>query len=443
VGEALMVAVSELVEAPLLSLSAGEVTAELREDFAVVQRLSGRILALVHHASVMGVPSAQAASSTGAWLAETLGMSIRQASGWAKLADRLPSVPAVADGLAAGTVNVEQAQVIAATVADLPAEVGPEGKTRAAAVLTGLAAEERVRPEVLARHKTTILEMVAPEIAEERLRKQLERADRSAYQRRGLTLSPDGDGGWRLRALLDTEAAAYVRAALDPISAPGALLDEPSLDSTGDRDSDDRDRGDGGSGAVQRDRRSAAARRADALTYLCKRALDDGDALPVSGGERPHLVVTMPWERLRDQVGAGLLDTGDLLTPATVRRLACDAKIIPAVLGGAGQVLDVGRARRLIDGPLRRALVARDRGCAWPGCDRPPRWADGHHIRHWSDGGPTSLDNAVLLCGMHHREIHKGQWAVRIAVDGLPEFIPPQHLDALQRPRRNIIHRRT
>ncbi|NUT37411.1 MAG: DUF222 domain-containing protein, partial [Hamadaea sp.] len=81
----------------------------------------------------------------------------------------------------------------------------------------------------------------------------------------------------------------------------------------------------------------------------------------------------MSWQELRDQVGAGLLDTGDLLTPATARRLACDALIIPAVLGGDGQVLDLGRARRLIDGPLRRALVLRDRGCAFPGCDRPAR----------------------------------------------------------------------
>lgn len=126
-AEALAAAVSELVEAPLLSLSADELTAELREDFACTQQLSARILALVHQASLIGVPSAQGASSTGVWLAETVGMSMRAATAWVKLADRLPSVPVLADALAAGTVNAEQAQVIAATVADLPAEVGGEG----------------------------------------------------------------------------------------------------------------------------------------------------------------------------------------------------------------------------------------------------------------------------------------------------------------------------
>lgn len=102
-GEALAVAVSEVVDAPLLSLSAQELTAELREDFAVAQQLSARILAVVHQAAVVGVPSAQAASSTGVWLAETLGMSIRQATIWAKLADRLPSVPVVEQAVVAGS----------------------------------------------------------------------------------------------------------------------------------------------------------------------------------------------------------------------------------------------------------------------------------------------------------------------------------------------------
>ncbi|HEX8627445.1 MAG TPA: HNH endonuclease, partial [Catenuloplanes sp.] len=137
------------------------------------------------------------------------------------------------------------------------------------------------------------------------------------------------------------------------------------------------------------------------------------------------------------------LDTGDLLTPTQVRRMACDAQILPAVLGGQGQVLDVGQTRRLFTGPLRRALVLRDRGCAFPGCDRPPRWCDGHHIDSWVDGGPTSLSNAVLLCRHHHRVIHHTRWTVRLGHDGLPEFIPPQFIDPHQRPRRNTYHHRT
>jgi Domain of unknown function (DUF222) len=137
-----------------------------------------------------------------------------------------------------------------------------------------------------------------------------------------------------------------------------------------------------------------------------------------------------------------MLDTGQELSAETVRRLACDAQILPAVLGGAGQVLDLGRQRRLFTGPIRRALVLRDRGCAFPACDRPPRWCTAHHLRHWSDGGGTSLDNGVLLCGRHHRVIHHDGWQVRIAADRHPEFTPPPWIDPRQQPRRNTYHRR-
>ncbi|NUT34395.1 MAG: HNH endonuclease, partial [Hamadaea sp.] len=97
--------------------------------------------------------------------------------------------------------------------------------------------------------------------------------------------------------------------------------------------------------------------------------------------------------------------------------------------------------RRLIDGPLSRALVLRDRGCAFPGCDRPARWCHGHHIDSWADGAPTSLANSVLLCGHHHREIHHGHWQVRIAADGHPEFTPPTYVDPARKPIRNTLHR--
>ncbi|MEU7919616.1 HNH endonuclease signature motif containing protein, partial [Micromonospora zamorensis] len=160
-------------------------------------------------------------------------------------------------------------------------------------------------------------------------------------------------------------------------------------------------------------------------------------------GDPAQVVITTSYNGLTRQLGDGVLDTGLHLTPETVRRLACDAAILPAVLAGTGQVLDVGRQRRLITGPLRRALVLRDRGCAFPGCDRPPRWCDAHHIHHWTDGGPTNLNNAVLLCGHHHRHLHHTDWTVRLGDDSHPEFVPPAWLDPDQLPRRNHYHRRT
>jgi hypothetical protein len=185
------------------------------------------------------------------------------------------------------------------------------------------------------------------------------------------------------------------------------------------------DTGGGDNDTDPTDLRSAGQRRVDALVEVCRLASACGQ-LPDNGGDRPQVVVTIDYDRLRDQVGAATFDDGAHLSAAAARRIACDAGIIPAVLGGASQTLDLGRQTRLVTGPLRRALVLRDKGCAFPGCDRPPRWTDAHHIRHWTrDNGPTELPNLVLLCGHHHRLIHHSDWQVRInPKDGLPEIHP-------------------
>ncbi|HEY5783995.1 MAG TPA: DUF222 domain-containing protein [Microlunatus sp.] len=184
------------------------------------------------------------------------------------------------------------------------------------------------------------------------------------------------------------------------------------------------------------DRRTTGQKRIDALSDLIALAYRSAQ-LPDHGGDTTQITVTVPYDVLTGELGPGMLDNGQSLTPETVRRMCCTARILPAVLGGHGQVLDVGRARRLISGGVRQALAVRDGGCAFPGCDRPPAWCEGHHITHWAAGGPTNLDNSVLLCAFHHRTIHHGDWTVRIAADRLPEFIPPTWIDPTQRPRRH------
>src|SRR5439155_204991 len=104
----------------------------------------------------------------------------------------------------------------------------------------------------------------------------------------------------------------------------------------------------------------------------------------------------------------------DHVAPAAADRRARDAAILPAVLGTAGQILDLGRATRLVTPALRRALVLRDRGCRFPGCDRPPEWTDGHHIHPWATGGPTTLPNLILLCRHHHTLVHEGGWTIHL-----------------------------
>jgi hypothetical protein len=262
----------------------------------------------------------------------------------------------------------------------------------------------------------------------------LERAEKRAYQDRGLWLTDiAGTSRVRVTGWLDQDGAATVRAALDPLCAPRTMRRagrrvvgaEIGADTGADNDPDPTDV------------RSAGQRRVDALVEVCRLACACGE-LPDNGGDRPQVVVTIDYDKLRQQVGAATFDDGAQLSPAVARRIACDAGIIPAVLGTASQTLDLGRQSRLATGPLRRALVLRDRGCAFPGCDRPPRWCQGHHIRHWSNGGPTDLTNLVLLCGYHHRLIHHSEWQVRInPKDGLPDFIPPTYIDLDQKPRRN------
>jgi hypothetical protein len=131
----------------------------------------------------------------------------------------------------------------------------------------------------------------------------------------------------------------------------------------------------------------------------------------------------------RDTAAANLVGAetmwGAVLGPETARRLACDASLTRVVIDPDSQPLDVGRRTRLIPAAIRTALVVRDRGCTYPGCDRGPQWTDAHHVRHWSDGGTTSLDNLVLLCRQHHRTVHEGHSAIPHAppraASGLPD----------------------
>ncbi len=193
-----------------------------------------------------------------------------------------------------------------------------------------------------------------------------------------------GEGGTLfLKGFFDPEAAATIRTALDPLARR--------------------------SGAG--DLRGRWQRYGDALRELSTHGLDTGQ-LPSAGGQRPHLNVTTTVETLQGLPGApaGMLEHAGPVAAATVQRLACDASIARVVMGPDSVVTDVGRAHRLPSAPTRRALLVRDGGCVWPGCDRPASWTSAHHLEHWGHGGATSLDNLVLLCLRHHTMLHEGVW---------------------------------
>ncbi|MEO9221302.1 MAG: DUF222 domain-containing protein, partial [Mycobacteriaceae bacterium] len=177
-------------------------------------------------------------------------------------------------------------------------------------------------------------------------------------------------------------------------------------------------------------------RLAQALAEVFTRYLAAGNS-PRDGGVRPQVVLTINLNELISGLGSAWADYTGIQSAATARMLACDAGIIPQVLSSDGVVLDQGRAIRLFDADIRRAITTRDRGCTFPGCDTPPAWCDAHHVIWWKNLGPTSQQNGTLLCRRHHLDIHRGQWAIRMAADGRPDYIPPPHIDPLQQPRRN------
>ena len=202
------------------------------------------------------------------------------------------------------------------------------------------------------------------------------------HKRRRLHVSETLGGMVRIDGEFDPEGGQIVLTALR------ALTDSQQLDSD--------------------DVRAPAQRRADALTDICADYLEYADT-PMMGAVRPHVSVIVSLEALRGGPGEPCeLDDGTVITPETTRRIACDSSVSRIVVGGASEILDVGRATRSIPAAIRKALIIRDRHCRYRGCERPHRWCDAHHVEHWVNGGPTSLDNLVLLCRRHHRAVHEG-----------------------------------
>ncbi|HEX9229754.1 MAG TPA: DUF222 domain-containing protein, partial [Arthrobacter sp.] len=183
---------------------------------------------------------------------------------------------------------------------------------------------------------------------------------------------------------------------------------------------------DGSAGpGIPLDLRSQPQKRLDGLVGACKVALAS-DTLPATGGLRPQVMVTIDYQdllaRLNSQDMSNTGNTGNTgtmlftgpVTASTVRKIACDADIIPVLLGGEGRILDIGRASRVFPPHIRKALTARDQGCAFPGCTIPAPWCEAHHITYWSRSGTTGTDNGVMLCSHHHHLIHKEQWTIHV-----------------------------
>lgn len=396
---------------------------DLVTDLLMVQsRLSG-----VLHTVLGQVDRADAAMTahglpTTSWLAAELRYTRGQASAMVHHAADLHRFTQLGDALRDGRANDRQAQAVTQVLKKLPADLGVEAEAKAQATMVGHC--EEFDSQYLGGLSRYLLDLVAPEVAEEAEAKRQERELRDAQQARHLNFADDGHGSTTIKGSLPSADAALIK---EQIEALAQQMHRTALEL--------RDPG------VPQP--SWPQRRADALVELARRIAIHRDA-PRHGGDRPHLTILIDYDDLLgDCHGAGLAD-GTQLTAGQLRQCACDAGILPVIMGGPSGVLDVGREQRLVTPDIRHALHVRDQGCVFPGCNRPAADCDAHHIVPWVQGGPTALSNLCLLCKHHHNLLEPDrkrapelQWEIHISTDGVPELIPPRFVDEHRRPRRH------
>jgi hypothetical protein len=369
--------------------------------------------AVVAELEARGVAGELGCASTAVLLSERLRIGRREAAGRVRLAAELgprramagqplpARFPQVAAAVDEGAICARHAALICRTIAELPeAAVEQAGAVEAMLVQHACA----LNPDQLAVLTRTVRACLDPDgvLASER--------DHERRRHATLTALPDGSG--RLQAQLTAAATAVWQTVLDTLSRP-----TPDVD------------------AGEPDRRSPGQRRHDALLDAGQRLLRAG-TLPDAGGTPATILLTLTVDQLQARTGVVTTAHGGLISIRQALQIAAETDIVPVVISAAGGVLGYGLSRRTASIGQRRALAARDGGCSFPGCDRPPDWCETHHVIAWADGGRTDIENLTLLCGFHHREHHKRGWSCHMT-DGVPHWRPPRWIDPTQTPRRN------
>ncbi|HEX7134764.1 MAG TPA: DUF222 domain-containing protein [Iamia sp.] len=332
---------------------------------------------------------AEGCASLAAWLRIRGRMTAADAARLARTARRLRCLPALRGAWLSGAVSGGHVAVVVANLSDRTA---PLFAAQQDDLVPLLAALDVASAAVAMRHwAATARELLDDDPAEPD-------PDRSAH------LSPTLSGG-RLDANLEAEAFHAAQAALR--LAMGQKTDD--------------------------DPRSLPQRRHDALAEVFTHYLDH-QTDRAGGHHRPHLNVTVGLDSLTTGTGQGTFDDGTPITAADARRLACDAGIHRVITRADGSVLDYGRTTRIISAALFSVLCLRDRGCRFPGCDRPAHTTDAHHIRHWIDHGETEPDNLVLLCRWHHRVVHREGWTISLESDATVVVVGPDGRRRTSRP---------
>ena len=314
-------------------------------------------------------------------------------------------LPTMGEALAKGEISREHVDVAVRTLRRIPGHL-LDGEQRRQKVDAWFAEAARdlapPQADTAAQHLLAVLD---PDGSD--------RFDPRAVERREVSVQRDSTGMLLIRGQLDPGNAAPLIAALDHLSKPWPRDDEDALPIA--------------------DTRTKGQRTADALALMARLALEGlGTGSEV---DRPRVVIHAP---LHGPV-ADCDQTGPVSRP-WLARLLCDAVLESVLVGRDDEVLNLGRARRTVTTHQRRALVARDGGCAIPGCHAPGAWCDAHHVTWWSKGGVTDVDNLALVCGRHHADVHSGVWTLEMR-DGIPWARPPTWVDAHQPWLRNTYRR--
>jgi hypothetical protein len=361
---------------------------------------------LVAEADTRGLADKHGATSTAAWLDQLIGCGRPEAGQVTRTARRLSGrYELVRVALAAGRISLAKAHVIRVALDRLPADLPADTLQQAQATMLGQA--KVLDPKGLARVGMRLWEVIDPDGADAHEQRLLERQEAKARRSAWITSRTD-DGVTRFWIRTPELVGETFLAILESYAAP-RRTDEAGPDT-----------------------RPYPQRLGEALEEWLSR--QDPSNLPDHGGLPATLLITTSADA---RGNAGATATGQRVSTRTVSWLACTALLVPVLLDDHGMPLKLGRSQRLFTPAQRLALAVRDKGCVFPGCDRPPSWCEAHHIGSWADGGPTDLANGCLLCAYHHRLIHTGDWQLEMGADGQPVVIPPDWIDPTRRPIRN------
>jgi Domain of unknown function (DUF222)/HNH endonuclease len=382
-----------------------DVRSALSEVARAEARLASVKLRLVAVAEALELSAQDGSTDTASWTAKAVGGTRPRSWAAVWLARQVrDTYRHTGAALADGRISEAHAAIIVAAATSVPDGVSDEELTRCEEVLVGKA--ERMKPASLRLAARRLLEPISRQLADEHQETQLREQEQRAERETWLWLDDNGDGTWTGKFTLPELHAQTLLARLEALSAPRRHnrngLGQPVQDATVP-----------GMGLHYN--------RAEALGLAFGELIEH---LPVDGHGRStySLVVHVSEQQLREGAGAAVLETGAEVSIGQARRLACEAGILPLVLSGASVPLDLGREQRLFTRRQAIALSSRHQHCAAEGCERPFAWCELHHLRPWSEGGPTDLDNAVPLCGFHHRRIHHEHYTVARAPDGSLRF---------------------